>query len=659
MNTDGIGKSDDSSPEFSDPGRLGRLKEQMYSRKTQPGKRPRRRLSNVDRKIADDWIEQAKEHTPPQAPLVPKKKTSAFTVYSPSVLLLLAAIIFTVIAGGIAVFFLASGSNTITAQKIQIDINGPRTIEGGEVVELQIAVQNNNSATLELADLIVEYPLGTRLPSDPSVLMETQRIPLGAIESGGTRNGTVRGILFGRSGEYKDITVSVEYRLSGSSALFVADSKHSVLVSSGTLEISLDANSQAVAGQAVDMTATVTSRANTAVDNVVMSVSYPFGFSETATAPEKGSGNLWQLGSIEPGETKTVRVFGVLDGQTGDTRVFKFLAGTQSDRASKKVDVILADFAQEVRVTRPFLGMSLEYNELPAEEYVATAGEAFPIRLTWTNNLAVSLSDVVIAATLSGDGLDPFNISVDRGFFRSIDSVVLWDKTTTGGILERVPPGETGSFVIRLSPKTIQNLIGTENPTIKIELHAAGQRLSEGSVPETIQSTVSESVKVETNTNITGRALYFENPLGSVGPLPPKVENETTYGILWEIENTSNLVKDAKMTATLPPYVRWLGTVSPAAEYVTFNENNGVVTWNVGKLFANTGFNGQPPRRIVFSIGLVPSTSQVGEVPPIVENQKFTGVDDFTDTIISLEMPELTTNLDEVDFTDTYGVIVR
>ncbi|QSH39098.1 hypothetical protein JXR01_02190 [Candidatus Kaiserbacteria bacterium] len=659
MNTDGIEKPGDSSPEFSDPGRLGRLKDQMYSRKTQPGKRPRRRLSDVERKIADDWIEPAKANVPPQAPLVTKRKTSVLSMYSPSVLLLVAAIIFTVIAGGIAVFFLASGSNTITAQKIQIDINGPRTIEGGEVVELQIAVQNNNSATLELADLIVEYPSGTRLPSDPSVLMETQRIPLGTIESGGTRNGTVRGILFGRTGEHQDITVSVEYRLSGSSALFVADSKHSVLVSSGTLEISLDANSQAVAGQAVDMTATVTSRAKTVVDDVVMSASYPFGFSETATSPERGSGDLWQLGSMEPGETKTVRILGVLDGQTGDARVFKFVAGTRSDRASKKVDVVLADFEQEVNVTRPFLGMTLDYNDLPAEEYVATAGEIFPIRLTWTNNLAISLSDVVIAATLSGDGLDPFNISAERGFFRSIDSVVLWDKTTTGGVLEQVPAGASGSFVIRLSPKTIQNLIGTENPTIKIELHAAGQRLSEGSVPETIQSTVSESVKVKTDTSITGRALYFENPLGSVGPLPPKVENETTYGILWEIENTSNLVKDAKMTATLPPYVRWLGTVSPSAEYVTFNENNGVVTWNVGKLFANTGFRGQPPRRIVFSIGLVPSTSQVGEVPPIVENQKFTGVDDFTDALINIEIPELTTNLDEVDFTDTYGVIVR
>ena len=527
MDMDGIrppkGGAEPEKPEFSEPGRIGDLKEQMYSRGTQPMKRPRRPLTSLERKIPEDW----KEQTPPpkREPLLPRS-------YSwPSILLIIAVLVF-VVAGGVAVSFIASGSNVVTSNKIDIAINGPRTVDGGEVLELQVAVRNNNSATLELADLVITYPPGTRKPANLSATMETQRIPLGSIEPGGTRNGTIRAVLFGRDGDRQDISVALEYRLSGSSALFFSDAKHTVLVASGTLEISLVMNTQAVAGQSIDMTATITSRAKTAVNDVVLRASYPFGFEVNSTSPETESAGLWNLGNLEPGEERTIRILGVLDGQTGDTRIFKFVAGTRKTPESSLVDVVLAELEQEVAVTRPFLGMSLAYDELTSENYIAVTGETVPITLTWRNNLDISLTDVVIAATISGSGFDPFNITADRGFYRSIDSVVLWDKTTTKGDLKLIPAGKEGTLLIRLTPSIANDLLAVQDPTIKIELHAAGQRLSEGSVPETIQATVSEEIRIATDAGFSGRALYFENPLGSVGPLPPKVEHETTYGIL-------------------------------------------------------------------------------------------------------------------------------
>jgi len=636
--------------EFEDPGRIGKLKEQMYSRGTQPVSRPRRPLAGLEKDAPGDW-----EDTPPTL-----KKESLFPKsYSlPSILLIVAALVF-VIAGGIAISFFVSGSNIVTSNKIDIAINGPRTIDGGDVLELQVAIRNNNNATLELADLVVTYPEGTRMPANLSATMETQRIPLGSIEPGGTRNGTIRAVMFGRDGARQDIQVALEYRLSGSSALFAAEAKHTVLVASGTLEIALETNAEAVAGQSLEMLVTVTSRAKTVVNDAVLRASYPFGFSVTNTSPETKVSGLWSLGDLEPGEKRTIRILGELEGQTGDSRVFRFVAGTRETPESTVVKVVLAEFEHEVAVTRPFLGMSLTYDGLPASEYVARTGDAVPITLRWRNNLDVALTDVVIAATLSGLGLDPFNISADRGFYRSIDSVVLWDKTTTKGDLQLIPAGAEGALQIRLVPNIADDLLAVQDPTIKIELHAAGQRLAEERVPETIQATVKEEIKIATDPKLAGRALYFENPLGSVGPLPPKVEHETTYGILWELSNTTNLVRDAKVTATLPPYVRWLGTVSPSVEYVTFNENDGTVTWNVGKLLPNTGVGGDAPRRVAFSIGLVPSTSQVGQSPVLIQNQVLTGVDNFVDKSIRRDIDDLNTQLNEVDFADVYGVIVK
>lgn len=654
MDTDGRQppqKRDESEkPKFDDPGRIGNLKEQMYSRDVQPKKRPRRPLTSLDRNTPQEW----QEPTPPpkKEPMLPRSHSL------PSIVLIISILVF-VIAGGVAISFFISGTNVVTSSKIDISINGPRTIDGGEVLELQVAVRNNNSATLDLADLVVTYPPGTRVPTNLALSMEDQRIPLGSIEPGGTRNGTIRGVLFGRNGEYQDIQVALEYRLRGSNAVFFAEAKHTILVSSGTLDISLNAKDTIVAGQNVDMTATITSNAKTTVSDVVLRATYPFGFEVISTSPETQSNGFWSLGNMEPGEARVVRIVGTLDGQTGDSRVFKFSTGTRKNARSTLVDVVLADFEKEVTVTRPFLGMSLSYAKLSSEDYVARIGKSVPIELSWKNNLDVSLSDVVVAATVSGSAFDPFNISANLGFYRSIDSVVLWDKTTTKGALSIIPGGQDGTLSMQLTPSLPNDALFVIDPTIKIELHAAGQQLSAGSVPETIQATVSEEIKVATNAGFSGRALYFENPLGSVGPLPPKIENETTYGILWELSNTTSLVRDVKVTAILPPYVRWLGTVSPSVENVTFNENDGTVTWYVGKLLPETGVRGKLPRRVVFSIGLVPSTSQVGKSPDLILNQKLVGIDNFVEVPVNITLNNLTTILDEADFANVYGTVVR
>lgn len=637
-------------PPFKDKGRIGELKEQMYSRERQPAKRPRRGLSALEKVTPDDW------QTPKEQP----KKGSIFPQsYSFASVFLVAAILFFVIAAGFAISYILSGGNVVSSSKIDIEVRGSRTVDGGEILELQVAIRNNNTAALELADLVVTYPPGTRMPANLSTPMETQRIPLGFIEPGGTRSGTVRAVLFGKSGERQDINVALEYRLEGSSAIFFAESSHDVLVSGGTLEVSVVANDEVVAGQQTDLTVTVTSNAQTKVSNAILRATYPFGFSVERIQPETQEEGVWRLGDIEPGGSRVIHISGKLDGQTGDERIFRFLAGTPDKLEDSTVDVLLADFEHSINVTRPFLSMTLSYEQLPARSYIARTGDTIPIQLQWQNTLDVALSDVVVAATLSGAGLDPFAISADRGFFRSIDSVVLWDKSTTKGELATVTAGQQGALLLRITPRLSEDLLDVLDPTIKIELHAAAQRLAEGEVPETIQATVTEEVKLATDIGYEGKALYFENPLGSVGPLPPKIEHETTYGILWEVTNTTSLVREAQVTATLPPYVRWLGVVSPSVEHVTFNENDGTVTWHLGKLLPQTGGGDRTPRRVVFNIGLVPSTSQLGETPPIVQSIKLSGIDNFTSVPLELEGEDLNTLLSEPDFADVYARIVE
>ena len=177
---------------------------------------------------------------------------------------------------------------------------------------------------------------------------------------------------------------------------------------------------------------------------------------------------------------------------------------------------------------------------------------------------------------------------------------------------------------------------GVKNPALGISVNASGQRLSESGVPENLQSTASQKVTVSSDLALSARGLYFTNPFGVTGNMPPKAEVETRFAVVFTITNTTNAISSGKVTAVFPPYVRLVGNhYLPATEQVNFNGTTGIFTWDVGDIAANTGLNGTAPRQVVIELGLTPSTSQIGSEPVILQDIKLTGTDILTGQIVS------------------------
>ncbi len=651
---------------YKDEGNLGRLKRGMYSRLKQPSKRPRRVLRDADTIIKEDWETKKPEKvqeeqdknwqeemdvnkTPIQKPKSLKKPMAKWVVL---------AGVFAAVSLAAAAVYIVGGAGVISASRVQIDIMGPHSVAGGSVLELNVAVTNNNTRNLELADMIVRYPPGTRVPMDLATDMSVQRIPLGVIPAGETRTGSIRAVVFGSAGESKDVVVELEYRTSGSNVLHVSRGQHSILISSNTLDISVDSNKESVSGQTADIIVEVVSRAGVLLRDVVLSAEYPFGFAPNTFDPKPTDGdNFWELGDIAPGEKYRIRISGKISGQSGDERVLRFNAGFRKEVDDKAVSVTLADSEFVIGLKEPFLGVEMLFADKAADEYVGKAGEPIPIEILWRNNLDVALSNVVLAASVYGEGVDPYTVSVDRGFYRSIDSVVLWNKTTTSGEFENIAAGQEGRVSFSVTPRVLEQLVGSTKPEVRIEIHAAGQRLGETGVPETLQSTVQGVIKIASDAKLASSALYYTNPFESAGPLPPKVHEETTYGVVWEVSNTTNTLRDATVTATLPPYVRWLRTVSPVAENIVYNQTENTLTWYLGTVLPETGYKENEPRRVAFNIGLVPSASQIGGSPELILNQKFTGYDAFVEADVEAEADDITTELKEDEFVNGQAVV--
>ena len=131
-------------------------------------------------------------------------------------------------------------------------------------------------------------------------------------------------------------------------------------------------------------------------------------------------------------------------------------------------------------------------------------------------------------------------------------------------------------------------------------------------------------------------------PFSNIGPVPPKAEQATTYTVIWTVDNTSSSVGNAQVTATLPPYVKWLKAVSPTTEDVSYDENSGAVTWNVGTVSTYTLGSSQR-REIAFQISFQPSVSQIGQSPTLVNQATLTAVDSFTGARLNSTQDFLTT----------------
>lgn len=606
--------------------KIERLRRAMYSRSLSDKlkDRPRRALGENTQIVGDDFVHV--EETVPGSIVAPR----AISLARKSLWwFLLGAVVFFVGAIGFFTYYFTfgGGSSATSPGNIDISVAGPPQVAGGVPTELQVVVANRNNIPLKLAELVITYPEGTRSPADFTTDLPTQRIPLGTIDAGGSRQGTVSAVFAGDEGKHASVKIELEYRIGGSSALFAASSEYNLVFSSSPLSIAVDGNTDTISGQPVELSVTVASNANAPVADVLLSAQYPFGFKFSSATPAPTSPGLWQLGTLSPGQRQTITIRGTLAGEQGDDRVFHFSAGTRKDKSATSIDTTLSDHLFHMTISKPFLGLTVAVNGSSGKNVIVSPGDIVNVSLGWQNNLPTAITNAIIVARLSGVQIDGAGVHSTDGFYRSSDGVVIWDKTTTNGLFSNLAAGAHGTVGFSFQIPTSEALKGVQNPRLDISINAAGNRVSETGVPQNLQATTNQKITLASDLTLDARGLYYSNPFGSTGPMPPKAGSETTYAIVFTVTNTTSKITDASLTATLPSYVRWIGIYSPPSEQVTFNQSDSTLTWHLGDIAANAGLNGTQPRQTAIAIGLTPSTFQIGQEPILLQNISLSGID--------------------------------
>lgn len=555
--------------------------------------------------------------------------------------ILIVAFSFFFVAVTAAAYIYLGGGNFISSKNVDIKVSGSTSVAAGDVLELNITVENKNNADLEVANLAVEYPEGTRNPDDATKDIGRTKIDLGKIEAGGKAAQTVRAVFFGEREDVKPIRVLVEYQVTGSNATFYKEKVYEVVIGSAPVSITATRPGTVTSGDSFEVTLTLAANSSTVLKNIIVRGEYPYGFSlSDATPRASGDDNTWFVGDLSPGDKKTITLRGSLLGENKDERTFRFYAGVARADNPEEFDTALASLSETFSIDRPSVGLSIRLNGGDSRVYVAPAGQRVNGSVNISNNLPQRLVNARVELALSGPALDRFSINAGNGgFYNSQNNTIVWDKNSTPQLAD-IGPGDSGIFSFYFA-----SLEGSSSRNQEIAVKATVTGTPQGeSASGAVRVADERSVRIASQVNIASKALYSTGVFENTGPIPPKADTKTSYTIVFTAGNTTNDIENAKITAVLGQNVEWKAQMG--GEDVSYDENTRIVTWNMGKLVSGTGFS-MASREATFQIEIMPSIGQIKSTPILVNNISFSGTDIFTGVQVALTRPAITTRISE------------
>ncbi len=526
-------------------------------------------------------------------------------------------IFFLVSLGGVGYFFYYGG-NSVSIDKIAIDIQGPTTIAGGDTVPLSLTVTNKNAVAIENVTIEIDFPSSARSATD--VLSPYPRYveTLGTLASGATITRSVKAVMFGGEGQSLTLPISLSYSTAGSNAVFVKKTSYILAISSTPLSLSVDTPTETVSGKLVTLTLSVRSNATTPLSDVVLTPSFPFGFSIASSSIQIQNSSFF-IGTMLPGASKTITVTGRLVGQDKEQRVFRFAVGTAKTTQDHTLGIAYVTQEATMTIAAPFINTSITINGDTRDSAVVSSGSSQNVTVSYVNTLPTSVTNATIEIKISGPAVDYESIRTQSGFYRSADRTIVFSRDTES-TLAMLAPGASGTGSFTFSTLPLDAIISA--PVITFTASVSGTRVGQSNVPEQVSASVIKTAKVSTAVALSAFALHSSGPLSTSGPIPPRVNMPTTYTIVWNVQNKGSAIADGSVSATLPSYVSYTDATAGVGSF-SYNKAAHTVSWNVGDLAQGASAQG------VFQVSLTPSTSQKGTAPALTGGVSFSGYDRF------------------------------
>ena len=584
-------------------------------------------LKKEESTLPDDWEESSG---------MPAR--SNYLIY-----LAIATFFFFFITVGVAYFVQFAGiDRTVSTSKITILTQGPTIIDSGSASPLTVRIANGNPVPIQNATLTIIYPDGTYKEAGEVVRLHRDEFAIGSMETGEVVSKNISPVLYGTDGQKKQIMYEFGYQAQGTSQPTRVSGSHDITIRTTPILLAEPSYTSPVSGKEIQFRTSVQSNMKDVIDAVYVQISYPTGFVPDAfsSSPFNAEGTLWRLSSMRPNERRDVWVKGIINGKERDEQalvVSVFVSPTGRLDESVKVAEESVIFAIE----RSFIDIDLSLNGSSSDTVVVSPSGNVSARLSWKNLDRDRIEDLVITATLSGNGLDESSIESGIGHFNGPQKQIIWDKKQIRSF-SLVRAGGQGELSFSFSALPDRVEVSQPQRNIQVSISARALRAQTKSI-DSIDHAVKRQVSLRGILQVAANTLYTTGSWENRGPLPPQVGKRTSYTLKYDVKNSGNPTQDFAMKIPLARDVIFAGQVEGISHDMwSYDEGFNEITIRVPSIAA-TGQRSS--RSIELQVIVEPKPENAGKRLILAKQTSWRARDAYVNETLQGTIPALTTKI--------------
>ncbi len=520
-------------------------------------------------------------------------------------------------------------------------ITPPPGVVVGVPFTLSLGAANDSRTDLSGAVVAVQLPQGIEFVGNgPST--QVQEYSLGDIASGAVASQSSTVIVTGPPSQMYAISAKLLYSTPETpSTTYESDQATSITPGPSTFSLGYSAPTNIVSGQSFPVAVTYANNGGQPIQDARIVLGYPPAYTfatssiPVATGTVAGlSSGTWDVGTLAPGQGGSFVVTGAIVGPSQAQYQFQGTAYTALDGRQYAANAQTVNFTL---VPSP-LALSLSVNG--SSEYVSKVGDSLSYTLTYTNNSAVTLSSVKIAAALSGRMYD-FGSLETSGAFDSRTNTITW-YAANAPALASLAPGQTGSVSFNI--KTLSSFPIRLPSDKDYSISVTGRIESPTVIPGASGSSTVSVVRI--SNKIAGQMAFVSEGHWLSGPYPPKVNQGSQYGIDWKITNYATDASSVTVSAYLQSGTSFIGAASSTgtASVPVYDPGTGLVTWTIPFIPATTGIT-DAPVEAQFTVSNIPAVNQVGSDVTLLGKATLAANDAWTGGSFSITTDPVTTAL--------------
>ncbi|MCX6813446.1 MAG: hypothetical protein NTV77_03145 [Candidatus Azambacteria bacterium] len=548
-------------------------------------------------------------------------------------ILIISSVIFLavlVLSSAVFYFWLTSFKKSL----IDFNISGPTQISSGEAGTYIVSYWNNTNQILQNTTLVLRYPQDA-IVGDNKII---QNIDLGSIGIGGGGKQETTIAFIGPDKSIQKLEAVLSYKPQNTTSTFENEASKEVAMNGSALSIDFKTPETTLPNVKNVYVIHYKNNTDKVFQNVSIEATYPneFNFVSSDQTPVKNN-NTWNLGDLNPNEEGDITILGIL--KNAQNANFELAIGVVKNNRFYK----FSQNSSQINLTALPLKMDISVNG--QSNLTVNPGDYLQFKIHYENGAGIALSDVILKAKLNGLMYD-FSSLKTSGYFNGVDSTITWNAGNLSDF-KSLPPNSSGDveFQINVKPQYIIRTFRDKNFLLQVSAVMETPTVPPSLAVKSLSVVSDLAIKINTKTELKTKGYYFDSIIKNSGPLPPKVNQSTTYTIHWQITNYSNNINNTIVKAVLPEGISWLNKKAGAGvATLEYNDRTGELTWNVGEVTAGTGAL-LDPYEVVFQVGLTPAANKVNMVVPILGESTLTGKDTFTGTDILVTAPALKTDL--------------